>query len=204
MSLDYFLAYSLAVFIAVLVPGPVVMMIVSYGLSGGRQAALRTVIGVTLGDFTAMTLSLAGLGAVLAASATLFTALKIAGALYLIYLGIRLMRSRPNAGEPAVTAHGRSITWKAYWVTVLNPKSVTFFVALLPQFIDHALPVAPQLAIMGATFLVLGTTNAICYALIASHMRQAIGRPSVLVWVNRAGGTVLVAAGLATLAVRRG
>ena len=204
MSLDYFLAYTFTVFVVVLIPGPVVMMIVSYGLSRGREAALRTVAGVTLGDFTAMTLSLSGLGAVLAASATLFTVLKVAGALYLIWLGIGLLRSKPNADAESLQTSSRSIFWTAYWVTALNPKSITFFVAFLPQFIDPSRPVLPQLIIMEVVFLVLGTLNALAYALIASQARKAVSRPSLLAWVNRTGGAILVMAGLATLALRRG
>jgi threonine/homoserine/homoserine lactone efflux protein len=204
MSLDYFLAYAFTVFVVVLIPGPVVMMIVSYGLSRGREAALRTVAGVTLGDFTAMTLSLSGLGAVLAASATLFTILKVAGALYLVWLGIGLLRSKPTMDAEQLNSSSRSIFWTAYWVTALNPKSITFFVAFLPQFIDPARPVLPQLIIMEVVFLVLGTLNALAYALIASQARRAVSTPSVLAWVNRTGGAILVMAGLATLALRRG
>lgn len=204
MSLDYFLAYTFTVFVVVLIPGPVVMMIVFYGLSRGREAALRTVAGVTLGDFTAMTLSLSGLGAVLAASATLFTILKVGGALYLIWLGIGLLRSKPTLDAEQLTSSSRSIFWTAYWVTALNPKSITFFVAFLPQFIDPTRPVLPQLVIMEIVFLVLGTLNALAYALVASQARKAVSRPSVLAWVNRTGGAILVMAGLATLALRRG
>jgi len=202
MSLDYFLAYTITVFIVVLIPGPVVMMIVSYGLSRGREAALRTVAGVTLGDFTAMTLSLSGLGAVLAASATLFTILKVGGALYLIWLGIGLIRSKPTLDPEQLKSSSRSVFWTAYWVTALNPKSITFFVAFLPQFIDPTRPVLPQLIIMEIVFLVLGTLNALAYALVASQARKAVSRPSILAWVNRTGGAILVMAGLATLALR--
>src|SRR5262245_57213149 len=113
MGLDYLFAYSLAVLIAVLIPGPVVMMIVSYGLSQGREAALRTVADVALGDFTAMTVSLSGLGATLAASAAIFTILKIAGALYLIWLGIGLLRSKPMVWGEKASAPSRSIFWNA-------------------------------------------------------------------------------------------
>jgi threonine/homoserine/homoserine lactone efflux protein len=204
MSLDYFLAYAVTVFIVVLIPGPVVMMIVSYGLSRGRETALRAVAGVTLGDFTAMTLSLSGLGAVLAASATLFTILKVGGALYLIWLGIGLIRSKPTMDAEKLNSSSRSIFWTAYWVTALNPKSITFFVAFLPQFIDPTRPVFQQLVIMEIVFLVLGTLNALAYALVASQARKAVSRPSVLAWVNRTGGAILVMAGLATLALRRG
>ena len=122
MSLDYFLAYAVTVFIVVLIPGPVVMMIVSYGLARGREAALRAVVGVTLGDFTAMTLSLSGLGAVLATSATLFTILKVAGALYLIWLGIGLLRSKLTMDAEQLQSSSRSIFWTAYWVTALKPQ----------------------------------------------------------------------------------
>ena len=202
MSLDYFLAYAVTVFIVVLIPGPVVMMIVSYGLSRGRETALRAVAGVTLGDFTAMTLLLSGLGAVLAASATLFTILKVAGALYLIWLGIGLIRSKPTLDPEQLKSTSHSIFWTAYWVTALNPKSITFFVAFLPQFIDPSRPVFQQLVIMEIVFLVLGTLNALAYALVASQARKAVTRPSVLGWVNRAGGAILVMAGLATLALR--
>ena len=204
MSLDYFLAYAVTVFIVVLIPGPVVMMIVSYGLARGREAALRAVVGVTLGDFTAMTLSLSGLGAVLATSATLFTILKVAGALYLIWLGIGLLRSKPTMDAEQLQSSSRSIFWTAYWVTALNPKSITFFVAFLPQFIDPTRPVFQQLVIMEIVFLMLGTLNALAYALVASQARKAVSRPSVLAWVNRTGGAILVMAGLATLALRRG
>jgi homoserine/homoserine lactone efflux protein len=203
MGLDYLLAYSLAVLIAVLIPGPVVMMIVSYGLSRGREAALRTVAGVTLGDFTAMTVSLSGLGAVLSASATIFTILKITGALYLIWLGIGLLRSKPMVWGEKISAPSRSIFWNAYWVTALNPKSITFFVAFVPQFIDPSRPVFQQLVIMEIVFLTLGTLNALAYAMIAGQARKAISRPSILTWVNRTGGALLVMAGLATLALRR-
>lgn len=202
MSLDYFLAYAVTVFIVVIIPGPVVMMIVSYGLSRGRETALRAVAGVTLGDFTAMTLSLSGLGAVLAASATLFTILKVGGALYLIWLGIGLIRSKPTLDPEELKSSSRSIFWTAYWVTALNPKSITFFVAFLPQFIDPSRPVFQQLVIMEIVFLVLGTLNALAYALVASQARKAVTRPSVLGWVNRTGGAILVMAGLATLALR--
>ena len=167
------------------------------------KTALRTVAGVTLGDFTAMTLSLSGLGAVLAASATLFTILKVAGALYLVWLGIGLLAQQADDAMPnSCKSSSRSIFWTAYWVTALNPKSITFFVAFLPQFIDPSRPVFQQLVIMEIVFLVLGTLNALAYALVASQARKAVSRPSVLAWVNRTGGAILVMAGLATLALR--
>jgi threonine/homoserine/homoserine lactone efflux protein len=204
MSLDYFLAYAFTVFVVVLIPGPVVMMIVSYGLSRGREAALRTVAGVTLGDFTAMTLSLSGLGAVLAASATLFTILKVAGALYLVWLGIGLLRSRPTMDAEQLNSSSRSIFWTAYWVTALNPKSITFFVAFLPQFLDRHADFWTQMVIFETTFLALAFANAFGYALVAARAREVVRNPRAIRIFNRAGGSLLVGAGVATVAMRSG
>ena len=96
MSLDIYLAFVLASALLVVLPGPTVMLVVANALSRGRPAAMKSVIGVGLGDVTAMVVSFAGLGAVLAASATLFTALKFVGAAYLIWLGIGLLRAKPD------------------------------------------------------------------------------------------------------------
>jgi threonine/homoserine/homoserine lactone efflux protein len=87
-------------------------------------------------------------------------------------------------------------------VTALNPKSITFFVAFVPQFVDHTLAFAPQAAIMVATFVVLAFANAFGYALIATRARQAFANPRAIRIFNRAGGTLLVGAGVATAAMR--
>ncbi|MBN9021952.1 MAG: LysE family translocator, partial [Rhizobiales bacterium] len=155
--------------------------------------------------FTAMTLSLAGLGALLLASATLFTVLKWVGAAYLVYLGIRLWRSEPSLpsteGTPERPARG--IFGHAFVVTALNPKSIAFFVAFVPQFIDKSAPLLPQLVVMEATFVTLAGLNALVFALAADQLRTRIRRPSVLRWMNRAGAGCLVGMGVATAAVSR-
>src|SRR5262249_42097173 len=130
MSLEHWLAFTLASAILVAIPGPTVLLVISYALGHGRKSATATVAGVALGDFTAMTASMLGLGAFLAASATLFTALKLIGAAYLIYMGIRLWRApvaMPGIDAPTET-DGRRIFAHAYVVTALNPKSIVFFI----------------------------------------------------------------------------
>ncbi len=175
------------------------------------SAALRgtgwaTVPGVTLGDFTAMTLSLLGAGAILAASATLFTVLKLAGAAYLVWLGVQLWRSEPslgaleNAREPAGR---RRMFWNAYIVTALNPKSTIFFIAFVPQFVDPAHPALPQFAILEATFLVLAAANVTLWAALAGQPRAGFRRPSTLRLVNRIGAGVLIGAAAVTAAAPR-
>ena len=143
MSLELWIAFALASAALLAVPGPTVLLVVSYALGKGRASALATVPGVALGDFTAMTVSLLGAGAVLAASTTLFTALKLLGAVYLIWLGIQLWRAGGSPGEvtaPRAGALRPRMFWNAYVVTALNPKSVVFFVAFVPQFVDPAGP----------------------------------------------------------------
>jgi threonine/homoserine/homoserine lactone efflux protein len=206
MTWDLYAAYLVATVIVLIIPGPTVMLVVSYALAEGRRSAWATVAGVAAGDLTAMTVSLAGMGAVLSASADLFAALKWIGAGYLIYLGVKLWRVPPTLDAPTPGATRRSATammGHAFAVTALNPKSIVFFVAFLPQFVRAEAPVTPQLLLLGTTFLVLAIVNAAAYALLAGGIRDTVRRPPVLKTINRVGGSVLIGAGILTAAVRR-
>lgn len=205
MSLELWIAFALASAALLAVPGPTVMLVVSYALGRGRATAFSTVPGVTLGDFTAMTISLLGAGAVIAASATLFAVLKLAGAAYLIWLGIQLWRADPvlHSARTAAPAGPKRIFWNAYIVTALNPKSIAFFIAFLPQFVDPTAPVAVQFVVMETTFLALAAVNAALWALLAGQLRAQFRKPSVLRLTNRIGAGFLIGAGLLTEAMRR-
>lgn len=207
MSFDHWLAFAAASAILVAIPGPTVLLVISYALGHGRKSALATVAGVALGDFTSMTTSMLGLGALLAASATLFTGLKWIGAAYLIYLGVKLWRapvSRPMGSDaPPPAERPIRIFLHTYAVTALNPKSIVFFVAFLPQFLDAHQPVAPQMILFEATFLVLATLNAAAYGFLAALARRQIRRPQVQRWVNRTGGSLMIGAGLLAIGWRR-
>jgi len=206
MSFELWIAFALASTALLAIPGPTVMLVVSYALGRGRASGWATVPGVALGDFTAMTLSLAGAGAVLAASATLFTALKLCGAAYLVWLGVQLWRAKPAPADIAglaIDVPQRRMFWSAFVVTALNPKGIVFFVAFVPQFVEPAAPLLPQFAILVATFVALGTANAALWALMAGTMRARFRRPSTLRLVNRIGGSFLIGAGVLTAAVRR-
>lgn len=206
MSLEHWLAFVAASTVLLIIPGPTILLVVSYALGHGRRAATATVAGVALGDFTSMTASMLGLGVLLAASATLFTVLKWIGAAYLVYLGIKLWRAPvagAELGADTSEARGKRIFFHTYAVTALNPKSILFFVAFLPQFLDTTAPVLPQLAIFELTFLVLATLNALSYALLASVARRAIRKPAVQRAVNRVGGSFLIGAGFLTAGLRR-
>jgi threonine/homoserine/homoserine lactone efflux protein len=206
MSIDHWLAFTAASAILLAIPGPTILLVVSYALAGGRRTAAPVVAGVALGDFVAMTTSLLGLGVLLSTSAVLFMVLKWIGAAYLIYLGARLWLApaAPIEVVPVEPQHdGKSMFAHAFAVTVLNPKSIVFFIAFLPQFLDYARPAVPQMIAFEATFLTLAVANAALYAWLAATARGAIRRPSIQRLVNRVGGSLLIAAGLATVAWRR-
>ncbi|MGO4451836.1 LysE family translocator [Phyllobacterium sp. TAF24] len=203
MSIEHWLAFVAASAILLAIPGPTILLVISYALGHGRRFAAATVAGVALGDFTAMTASMLGLGALLAASAAIFTVLKWIGAAYLIYLGIKLWRApvadTAASDTPETNESALRIFLHTYVVTALNPKSIIFFVAFLPQFLDTTRPVFTQMVIFETTFLVLATLNAGTYALMASMARQTIRKPKVQRIVNRTGGSLMIGAGLLAL-----
>jgi threonine/homoserine/homoserine lactone efflux protein len=202
MSIETWIAFVLASTVLLAIPGPTILLVIGQSLGGRRRNALPLVAGVALGDLTAMTLSLAGLGALLAASATAFTLLKWAGAAYLVWLGIGLWRAKVTAEAPPPLPARRAMR-DAYVVTALNPKSIAFFVAFVPQFIAPGVAFLPQAALLVATFVLLAGANAALYAVLASRLSGAVTRPSVRRGFNLAGGAMLVGAGVATAAMRR-
>ena len=205
MSFELWLTFVAASTALLLIPGPTVLLVLSYAVSQGRTVALATVAGVALGDLIAMTASLAGLGALVLASATLFTALKWAGAIYLVYLGLRMLFSAPaSVGHRLVGAlPARGVFGHAAWVTALNPKSIAFFIAFVPQFVAPGEPLLAQFVILILTFVGLAALNALAYALLADQLRARIAYPRVIRNLTRGGGVALVAMGVMTATLRR-
>ena len=207
MDFQLWIAFVTASIALLLIPGPTVILVLSYALTQGRKVALASAAGVALGDLIAMSASLLGLGALVMTSATLFTIIKWIGALYLIWMGIGMI---PSAGgqkglqvidAPALPA--RRIFRNAATVTALNPKSIVFFIAFVPQFIRPEAHLLPQFTILIATFVGLAGLNALAYALLADRLRATIKRPAILAWMTRAGGGALIAMGALTATLRR-
>ncbi len=206
MSLELWIAFVVASAALLAVPGPTVMLVVSYALGQGRSTGWATVPGVALGDFAAMTVSLLGAGAVLATSAALFTVLKYVGAAYLIWLGVRLWSAEPRLSALHDTSNvgDRSkMFWNSFVVTALNPKGIVFFVAFVPQFVDPSMAALPQFVILEVTFLVLAAANVAVWAVLAGHLLSRFKRPETMRVANRIGASFLIGAGLLTAAVRR-
>lgn len=201
MSFETWAAFAAASSVLLVIPGPTVLLVVSYALGQGWRTALPMAIGVALGDFTAMTLSMLGLGALLATSATLFTILKWIGAAYLVYLGVKLWRAGGtlDAAPRTDTVSAAKILGHAWLVTALNPKSITFFVAFLPAFLDPKADFLTQMLVFEMTFLVLAFANAFGYALVASRARRLASDSRAIGVVNKVGGGLLISAGVATV-----
>lgn len=209
MPLELWLAYVATSAVVLAIPGPTILLVLSYSVSQGRSATLPLVAGVALGDSVAITLSLIGLGTLLATSALWFTVIKWMGGLYLIYLGIKLLRggkplvSQPGDSTDVRASSPRKLFSNAFIVTALNPKSIVFFIALLPQFISSAHPTLPQLWILGVTFVVLATIGAASYALFATSMRRFLASARAQKAYSLFGGSLLCLAGIWALSARR-
>lgn len=206
MSFETWLAFAVAASVIILIPGPTVMMLVGYGLARGRGIALFTMPGVALGNLLAITLAFAGVGALLATSAWLFTIVKWVGAAYLIWLGIGLWRAKPEAPGKRQSHHRQKpkrIFFHAFAITALNPKSIAFFMAFLPQFMSSDAALLPQYLILTLTWVAVSAIFDSIYALAAGTARETIQQPSIAKAVNRLGGSVMIGAGIAMAAMRR-
>jgi threonine/homoserine/homoserine lactone efflux protein len=208
ISFQLWLAFAAAAAVVIAIPGPTTLMVTGHAMSSGTRVAVASLLGVALGDFTAIACSVLGLGAVLAASSEAFTVLKWAGALYLIYLGIKLWRAPAvPLGAMASGQGGRRSIRRAiaesFSVTLLNPKGLLFFAAFLPQFIDPHRAVLPQVVVLALTFEVLAASSLALYIFMTARARRIMDSPRAIKIMNRAGGTMLIGAGLLTASLRR-
>ena len=206
MPLQLWLAFVAASAVLLVIPGPTILTVISYSVAHGKRANVPLVAAVALGDSTALVVSLLGLGALLATSAFWFTAIKWVGGLYLLYLGIKLLRAGISPAVLAAPAAPGS-RWKlfanTYLVTALNPKGIVFFVAFLPQFIDPRASVTHQLWVLALTFVSMAALNATLYAVFAGSARRLLASPRAQRRFNLAGGSLLSAAGIWALLARR-
>ncbi len=202
------IAFVIASAILLVIPGPTIIMVISQALAHGRKTAFASVLGVGLGDLAAASLSLLGVGTILAASASAFTFVKLAGAAYLIWIGISLWRTpidnlkiETHPSDEMRRSYG--VFRDAFLVTLFNPKGIVFFIAFVPQFISAQHPFAPQAVIFVLIFVLLGMLNAAFYAMLAGSARLWIKQPSVLRIATRVGAAFLISAGVASVFVER-
>lgn len=200
-----FALFVTAALALLLVPGPAVLYVVARSVDGGRRAGLVSVLGVELGTLVHVAFASAGLSAVLASSATTFSAVKWLGAAYLIWLGLQRIfaRDEDTAAEPGPERRLPRVFAQSVLVQVLNPKVALFFLAFLPQFVDPSRGAAwTQVAVLGATLAVLGLFTDGLYALLGGTAGELLRRGRRSAGLEKAGryvsGGVYVALGTAT------
>jgi threonine/homoserine/homoserine lactone efflux protein len=203
---DHLLAFALTTFVLVVVPGPSVLFTVGRALSVGRRAALLTVVGNAAGVYLQVVAVALGLGALVASSITVFTVVKLAGAAYLIYLGVQAIRHRRVRNQATETdaalTRTRKVLREGFVVGVTNPKMIVFLAAALPQFVDRSAGQVPlQMLILGVLVPAITLTSDGAWALAAGTARTWFARsPRRLEVVGGAGGVAMIGIG-ASLAV---
>lgn len=206
MSLDLWLVYLVAAIGLSLTPGPNGLLSLTHGICFGFRPTIYTVLGGTFGFFVLIAASLAGMGALLAASEQAFMIAKWIGAAYLVYLGIRLWRAPTSALTVAQEAepHKTRPLWmfnQGFMVAVSNPKALIFFAAFLPQFMVPGVSYPVQLAVFGGTFVVVEFVYELLLALMAQRIAPWLNRHGR--WFNRAAGGTFIGIGAALTTASR-
>ena len=199
----HLLAFLLTVYILILIPGPSVVFVVSRGVSLGRRAALATVLGNSSGFMLQLALVSIGVGSLVARSDAVFTTLKLLGAAYLVFLGVRNIRDRKRLAAlfapaaPAAPKSLRRIVREGFYVGATNPKGLLVFTVVLPQFIDRSQGnVTLQIALLGAICIAIGLLSDAAWAIASGTARDWLGRSSRrLERMTATGGAMLIALG---------
>ncbi|MCC3652444.1 LysE family translocator [Streptomyces sp. S07_1.15] len=230
VSTDRLLAFAAMSFLLIVIPGPSVLFVIGRALAQGRRAALATVAGNTLGSCILVVAVALGVGAVVERSVLVFTVLKLAGAAYLVYLGIRAVRQRgayhgietpppsgavdgpgpgpgpgPKPGQERGRGGLRRTVWEGFAVGVANPKTMVFFAAVLPQFVDRGQGYAAlQMMLLGLVFNVIAVSCDSVWGLAAAAARSWFARsPRRLALVGGAGGFAMIGLGVTVAATGR-
>lgn len=210
MNLETILAFSAVAWLAILSPGPAILLALRNGVSFGLRAVAWSALGNVTGIFVLSAAAMLGLGVLLKSSALLFGAVKLLGALYLFYVGLRHVFGRSSVlaasteqAAGASTPTRSALYREALLLAITNPKPILFFTALFPQFIEPSAPLLPQFFVLTGIFMVLSFITLLGYASVAGRARFFLVKPRVSTWINRVVGSVFISFGAALLALRR-
>jgi threonine/homoserine/homoserine lactone efflux protein len=205
MPPDLYLAFVLASAVLILLPGPNVTLLVATSLSYGARRALITLAGTSTAIALQLVITALGMTSLIAVLASWFEWLRWVGVAYLVWLGVQHRRAAPVALDDidAAKIASRALFWRGFLVSATNPKTLLFYAAFFPQFVDPAAPAGPQLLLLSVTFLVLATLLDGGYAVLAGRLRPLLrDRPRARLR-NRLTGTLLIGAGLGLAFARR-
>jgi threonine/homoserine/homoserine lactone efflux protein len=208
MTLDTWLMFSLAAFITICSPGPAVLLAITNSVSSGMKSVIASSLGNITGLLILSSISILGLGVVIQTSAILFMTLKLMGAAYLIYLGVKKFRSNESFlvdydidHKPAKADYEKKFK-ESFFVAITNPKAVLFFVAFFPLFMDSSRPALAQFMAMTATFMGISFSTLMVYGLLAHSARRYFRNQSTVKLFHKITGGVFVGFGLALLQVK--
>ena len=205
MSTTVLMLFMVTSLVAIATPGPTVLLALSNGARFGTRVALFGMLGAMLSDLILIGAVSIGLGAVLAASETAFQILKWIGVVYLLYLGIQLLRTKPESQHGVLELHPTPIHpyrlfLKCLLVALTNPKGYLFFSAILPQFVNPQAPQFPQYVLLALTFTAIDGLVMLAYARSGARAVQLFRTPMAMVWINRfSGGAIVALAGALAL-----
>lgn len=210
MTLETLFAFCLVAGVAIVSPGPAILLAVRNGAAFGMRSVVWSSLGNVCGIFCLSAGAMLGLGVLIMSSAFLFGAVKVLGALYLFYIGVRHVFGRTSALGSATSEHAElsppgpfRLYREAFLLAATNPKPILFFTALFPQFVNAQAPLLPQFFALTGIFMSLSFLTLIGYALVASRARSVLFKPRVLKWFNRVVGAVFISFGAVLLSMRR-
>lgn len=198
---ELFLAFLLITLVLIVTPGPIVTLVIATGATQGVRAALVTVLGTTIGNALLVGAIAFGLTWVLKSSVILFEAIRWIGAAYLVWLGIQAWRNAGHAAE--IQPPGKVHFWRGFLVALSNPKTLAFFTAFLPQFVDPNLPADFQLTVMCVVSVLMAAVSDALWAIAAGLGRAWFMKPARARLLGRVSGTVLIGGGVWLSLVRR-
>jgi len=210
MTFSNWLIFCGVALLVTFTPGPAVLLAISNSLAAGPRRAMISSFGNVVGLFMVSAVAMAGMGVILATSAAAFMALKIAGAAYLVYLGVKQWRSKTSAFSALRTSNNASrsqgstlrLFGQGITIALTNPKSILFFSALFPQFLSHDAPVLEQFAVLTTTFAACAVLSHVCYVLLARALKNHFASPVRARLFNRVSGGAFVVLGLGLLRLR--
>jgi threonine/homoserine/homoserine lactone efflux protein len=201
VPVDNLIAFTLAALVLIVIPGPSVLFTIGRALALGRIGGLLSVLGNALGLLPVIGLVALGVGGIVAQSIVLFTILKVAGALYLMYLGVQAIRPRHRTAAAATAPALPRSAWRqlgeGFVVGITNPKTIAFFVAVLPQFVDLSAGSVPlQMVQLGLVFFTIALLSDGAWALVAAAARSWFGRsPKRIATLSATGGGLMIGLG---------
>jgi threonine/homoserine/homoserine lactone efflux protein len=208
MSIEIYLAFVLATALLIIFPGPNVTLIIASGIKDGRRAALLAVAGSNAGLAVQLSLAVFGMTSLMLLLAEWFEWLRWAGVAYLVWLGWKQWRASfadtiKDVAVPQAARNGRPAFLRGFFVAILNPKTMLFHAAFLPQFVDPGSAPFGQLLLLGITFLAVAAVLDSSYALLASRASGMLRNPVLQRWTDRITGTLMIFAGFGLALARR-